>query len=200
MGLQHRHGVLADLALGQARGGGDLVHEIVDQRGNVLAPLRQRRHPNRYHGKPVVEVLAEATLGDLLFQIARGRRDDADVDSDLVGAALALEGLLDQHAQDLLLGLARHVANLVDEQRAAVGLFQRAGLARMLALDCSTPNSSISIRSGVMAAALITTKGPSARFEAACSVRATSSLPEPAGPTIRMRLLALATRSMVWRS
>ncbi|MGY4469818.1 hypothetical protein ACVWWK_005527 [Bradyrhizobium sp. LB9.1b] len=62
------------------------------------------------------------------------------------------------------------------------------------------PNSSCSIRSGVIAAALMTTKGPSARPEAVCSVRAVSSLPAPAGPTIRMRLLALAARSMVWRS
>jgi hypothetical protein len=41
-----------------------------------------------------------------------------------------------------------------------------------------------------MAAALITTNGPSARLEAWCNVRATSSLPAPEGPTIRMRLLA----------
>ena len=67
-------------------------------------------------------------------------------------------------------------------------------------LDCSTPNSSTSIRSGVIAAALMTTNGPSARPEAVCSVRAASSLPAPDGPTIRMRLLALAARSMVWRS
>ena len=31
-------------------------------------------------------------------------------------------------------------------------------------------------------------------------VRAASSLPEPEGPTIRMRLLVGATRSTVWRS
>jgi hypothetical protein len=30
-------------------------------------------------------------------------------------------------------------------------------------------------------------------------VRAASSLPAPEGPTIRIRLLALAARSMVWR-
>ena len=61
------------------------------------------------------------------------------------------------------------------------------------------PNSSTSIRSGVIAAALMTTNGPSVRLDALCSVRAASSLPEPEGPTIRMRLLALAARSMVWR-
>ena len=38
----------------------------------------------------------------------------------------------------------------------------------------------------------MTTNGPSARLDALCSVRAASSLPAPDGPTIRMRLLALA--------
>ena len=67
-------------------------------------------------------------------------------------------------------------------------------------LDCSTPNSSISMRSGVIAAALMTTNGPFARADSAWSVRAASSLPAPDGPTIRMRLLVGATFSMVWRS
>ena len=48
---------------------------------------------------------------------------------DLGRAADPLERLIDQHAQDLVLGLARHVGDLVDEQRAAVGLLQRADLA-----------------------------------------------------------------------
>ena len=46
----------------------------------------------------------------------------------------ALERLIDQHPQDLVLGFARHVADFVDEQRAAMGFFQRAGLALMLAI------------------------------------------------------------------
>ena len=66
--------------------------------------------------------------------------------------------------------------------------------------DCSTPNSSTSMRSGVMAAALMTTNGPFARADSACRWRAASSLPAPDGPTIRIRLLVGATFSMVWRS
>ena len=59
-----------------------------------------------------------------------GRRDDADVDVDPVGAADALEGLVDEDAQDLVLRLARHVADLVEIERAAVRLLERADLAR----------------------------------------------------------------------
>ena len=49
-------------------------------------------------------------------------------------------------------------------------------------LVCSTPNSSISMRSGVIAAALMTTNGPFARADRAWIVRAASSLPAPDGP------------------
>ena len=72
--------------------------------------------------------------GDLLLEIAGRRGNDADIDADLRRAALPLKGLLDQHPQNLVLGLARHIADFVDEQRAAMRLFQRAGLARMLAV------------------------------------------------------------------
>ena len=55
--------------------------------------------------------------------------------------------------------------------------FQRADLARLRAVrGCSTPNSSISMRSGVIAAALMTTNGPSARAEWPWMVRAVKLL------------------------
>ncbi len=56
------------------------------------------------------------------------------------------------------------------------------------------------MRSGVIAAALITTNGPLARADWPWMARAVSSLPAPGGPTIRMRLLVGAIFSMVWRS
>ena len=64
----------------------------------------------------------------------------------------------------------------------------------------STPNSSISIRSGVMVAALMTTNGPPARLDWLWIMRAASSLPEPEGPTMSTRLLVGATRSIALRS
>ena len=74
------------------------------------------------------------------------------------------------------------------------------GLRACEPFEASTPNSSGSMRSGVIAAALITTNGPLARPDRAWMLRAASSLPAPDGPTIRMRLLVGATFSMVWRS
>ena len=78
----------------------------------------------------MVEVLAEAALLHLALEVAAGRGDDAHVDRHLGPAADALELLLDQHAQHLALRLERHVGDLVDIERAAVRLLQRADLAR----------------------------------------------------------------------
>ena len=58
-----------------------------------------------------------------------GRGDDAHVDLDPLGAAYALELLVDEHAQDLALGFARHVAHLVEVEDATMRLLQRADLA-----------------------------------------------------------------------
>ncbi len=62
------------------------------------------------------------------------------------------------------------------------------------------PKSATSIMSGVIVAALITTKGASVRADRSCSMRAVSSLPEPGAPEMRMRELAGAIFSIAWRS
>src|SRR5258708_36199239 len=82
----------------------------------------------------MVEMLAKSPFRDFSFQVACRRRNDANVDVDLGGASLALKSLIDQHPQDLVLGLARHVADFIDKQRSAMGLFQGAGLALMFAI------------------------------------------------------------------
>ena len=79
--------------------------------------------------EPVVEVLAELAVGDQLLEVAVRRRDHAHVDANGLAAADALELALLQHAQQLDLHVQRHVADLVEEQRAAVGELEAAGRA-----------------------------------------------------------------------
>src|SRR6516164_5557008 len=76
------------------------------------------------------EVLAKRALGDFALEIARRRRDDADVDADPCDAADPLEGLVDEDAQNLVLRLAWHVGDLVEVQRAAMRLLERTDLAQ----------------------------------------------------------------------
>ena len=93
---------------------------------DVVLALAQRRHVDRDDVEAVVEVLAELPVGDHLRQVAVGRRDDADVGAQRAGAAEALELVLLQDAQDLRLRVGAHVADFVEEQRAAVGLLEAA--------------------------------------------------------------------------
>ena len=91
--------------------------------------LAQGRRAERHHVEPEVEVLAEAPRLDLLAELLVGRRDDAHVDLDhpLAADAAELAGL--QRPQHLGLGGQAHVADLVEEEGAAVGDLEQAALA-----------------------------------------------------------------------
>ncbi len=87
-----------------------------------------------------------------------------------------------QRAQQLRLRVGRHVADLVEEQRAAVGLLELADIARRPApvkAPFSCPNSSLSISSRGIAAVLTATNGPALRAPSWWIASATSSLPVP---------------------
>ena len=61
-----------------------------------------------------------------VFQVAVGRRQQPDVDLDRVVGADAVNLAVLQHAEQLRLQRQRHVADFVEEQRAAVGVLESA--------------------------------------------------------------------------
>ncbi len=87
----------------------------------------QRRHVDRQDMQPVEQVLAEAAGGDLGEGIAIGGADDADIDAANAGIADRLHGAALDEAQELGLQAEIHLADLVEEQRAAIGKLGRAG-------------------------------------------------------------------------
>ena len=107
------------LLLGDAE---EVAHEV----GDVLEPLPQRRQPQRHDIQPIEQILAEQALIDLLLQVAIGGGDDADVGPDRRAAADCRVFALLQHAQQPRLRFHRHVADLVEKQRAAFGLLETA--------------------------------------------------------------------------
>ena len=66
-----------------------------------------------------------------------GRADDAHVGADRVGAADALELAVLDDAQDLLLHARRDRAELVEHERAAVGLLEAADVRARRARECA---------------------------------------------------------------
>ena len=120
---------------------------MLHQRGNVGETIAQRWHPQHVHIEPIIEVLAEATLGDFLLEIAVRRGHDARVHVDRLVAAQARDFPFFEHTQQLGLRRGRQIADLIQEQRPParrleralarrVGAGERAALvAEQLALD-----------------------------------------------------------------
>ena len=109
-----------------ARGAGE---EALGQARHVLAAFAQRRQVQAHHVEPMQQVGAEAAVGDLPVEVLVGGGDHAHVDPDQFAAADAEELALGQHAQQARLQRGRHVADLVEEQRAAIGLLEAADVA-----------------------------------------------------------------------
>src|SRR5690349_806774 len=83
-------------------------------------PPAQRREADREHAQPVVEVASEAPLAHRLGEVAVRRGDDAHVDPPGgVGADGPYLAVLED-AQQLRLDRRARLADLVEEERAAV--------------------------------------------------------------------------------
>ena len=87
---------------------------------------RRGRQVDLHDVEPVVEVFAELAFLGQPEQIAVGGGDDADVDLDGLRAADPLEPALLEHAQQLGLHGQGDLADLVEEDRAAVGHLEAA--------------------------------------------------------------------------
>ena len=122
----HAGGLLAVFLL-EAHGEG------LRQQGHVALAGAQGRDVQVHDGDAVVEVHAEAPRLDLGLQVAVGRGDEAEVDAARHVFAQAIHLALFEHAQQVGLHVQRHFADLVEEQRAALGRFDlapHASLAR----------------------------------------------------------------------
>src|SRR6201999_4530997 len=102
--------------------------EVLDEPRDVLAALAQRRDGDLDDVEAVVEILAEGAARDRAPEVDVGGDDDAGVDLELLLAADAIELAVLQRLQQLGLHGDGHLADLVEEERAAVGELELARL------------------------------------------------------------------------
>ena len=135
-------------------------HKISSENRNVFLAFAKRRDGNRNDIKPVKQIFSKAAARDLVLEILVRRGDHADVDSHCGRRADRLKTLLFKSAKYLRLGLHGHVADLVQEQRAAVSQFKFSffGFARPGEGTLGV-KSSLSISSSGIAAQLTSTNG-----------------------------------------
>ena len=169
------------------------------QRIDVLGPLAQRRDLDARDRQAEVQIGAERPLVGLGAQVAVGGGDDADVDLDVFLAAEAAERAALEHAEQGRLHRQRQLADLVQEDRAAVRQLERALLARSAPVKAprSCPNSCDAISVAGSAPGSTTMNGRFARALNSWMARATSSLPVPVSPWISTETFDCASRSTV---
>src|SRR6267378_1045896 len=100
---------------------GEATDEERHELGDLLDALAQRRRTDREDAQPVEEVVAKPAAPHRVLEIAIGGRDDTDVGARGRAGADGLEFPLLQHAEELHLRVERELADLVEENRAAVG-------------------------------------------------------------------------------
>ena len=104
------------------------LEEMLDEQGDVVAPLAQGGHAQGHHVEAVVQVLAELALGDELVDVPVRRGDQPHVERDQRLAPEPAHLPLLEDAEQVDLGLGGHLADLVEEQRAALRHLEPAGL------------------------------------------------------------------------
>src|SRR5690606_12485653 len=102
--------------------------ELASQLEHVFASLAQRRHLELEDRQPMVEVEAEGAPIDGAGEIAVGRGENADVDQSILNAADAPEAHRLEHPEELRLDARAEVADLVEEEGAAVGELEQPSL------------------------------------------------------------------------
>ena len=98
----------------------EAVDEMPREQDRVARAFGERGDFHHDLGEPVIEILAEAALGDHRVEVLVRRADDARVDRDRLAAADALDHALLEEAQQLDLERQRNVADLVEEKRAGL--------------------------------------------------------------------------------
>ena len=112
---------------GERVGGAAQVRpEVTRQQRHVAAPRAQRRELDARDRQAMEQVVAEAPLLHLLIEVAPRGREEAHVDGEGPLAADTGDGAALDRAEQLRLQLQRELADLVDQERAAVGALEDA--------------------------------------------------------------------------
>ncbi|KAG9613773.1 hypothetical protein KCV01_g966, partial [Aureobasidium melanogenum] len=126
--LDQLHRATRETLRRQVEIGRRLGEEMFRKQGNIAAPLPQRRQRNTHHVQAVLQVGAEQAGSDAGVQVLMRGGDDAHVAAQRLATAHAVILATGQHAQQARLQAHRHVADLIEEQRAALGLLEAADM------------------------------------------------------------------------
>ncbi len=105
---------------------GDALDEMLCKAEDVGPAFAEGLDGDPVKVEPVVEVLAEASLGDLAAEVAVGCGDDAGIDGDLVVAADASDAVFLDGGEELALEWQGQGVDFVEEEGATGGGLEQA--------------------------------------------------------------------------
>src|SRR5262249_38310916 len=103
----------------------ELFEEMMYQERNVLSPVFKIRNEDGNDVEPVVQILAELAIPHGLFQILVARRNQADVDRDILAAPPLPDHPLLQDPEEFHLEVLGKSVYLVQKQGAPLSLFDQ---------------------------------------------------------------------------
>src|SRR6185503_19428660 len=128
VGCQRREDILRDALDRLAKPRAKTMHQIMHERRNVFPMLTERRQRDRKHVEAVIQIAAKSSFSHFFSEVAIGRGDDSHVDVDGPRTAETFDLSFLQHAQQLGLHFERQLADLVEENRAAIGQLESSDL------------------------------------------------------------------------
>src|SRR2546421_1691060 len=100
---------------------GQLRDEMLSQKRQVVFALTKRRQLNRDDVEAIEQVFTERAIRDGLLRILVRGREQTHINRNLLRAAETPHRALFKHAQKFSLQKRRHLCDLVEQERAAVG-------------------------------------------------------------------------------
>ena len=94
---------------------------MLHEEREIAAAIAERRDFEDDDVEAEIKVFAKSPFGDEASQMTMGRRDDPHVDANRLMASERLDRPLFENAKELRLRRGGHFAELVEEERAAIG-------------------------------------------------------------------------------
>src|SRR5579872_5823388 len=114
-----------------------LMQKKIGQRNNVFDAFAQRRYAQMNLIQTMEKIVAEQSSRCLIFQVATGGSDDANIDGNLLLSTDTIVRRAVKHAQQLHLRARFEFSNFVEEESPAVGQLEEAGFLRVGAAECA---------------------------------------------------------------
>src|SRR5206468_4344353 len=108
-----------------------LFPEVVREERDILAPLSERGQLDVEHVEAVVEILAKGPIRESALHVAVRGRDDANINPPGFLGAHGADFPALKRTEELHLDRERHLRDLVEEDRSAVGVLHEPHAVRV---------------------------------------------------------------------